>query len=285
MIQLKNVYKAFGPKEILRGFTLDVPDNETVVIIGYSGTGKSVAIKHIVGLLQPDKGEVWVDGMRVDTLPRRELYALRAKIGYVFQFAALFDSLTIGENVAMGLRKQGGLTEGEVRSRVAEALDLVDLPGVAERFPAELSGGMRKRVGIARSIALRPKYLLYDEPTTGLDPVTSAVIDQLMVRMREKLGVTGVVITHDMRSAYTVGTRIAMLYEGRVRWQGTIDEIQHTTDPVVRQFVEGKPTLDEGGDADPDAPTSGPTGIRGADALADTDGAADADREADRVTV
>ncbi|GJG88119.1 ABC transporter ATP-binding protein [Gemmatimonadetes bacterium T265] len=281
MIQLKNVYKAFGPKEILRGFTLDVADNETVVIIGYSGTGKSVAIKHIVGLLLPDRGEVWVDGQRVDTLPRKQLYALRAKIGYVFQFAALFDSLSIGENVAMGLRKQGGLTEGEIGKRVAEALELVDLPGVENRFPAELSGGMRKRVGIARSIALRPKYLLYDEPTTGLDPVTSAVIDQLMVRMREKLGVTGVVITHDMRSAYTVGTRIAMLYEGRVRWQGTIDEIQHTTDPVVRQFIEGKPTLDEG-DADPDAPSSGPTGISGDDALADTDGAGQADREADR---
>ena len=188
----------------------------------------------------------------------------------------------------MGLRKQGTLTEGEIRSRVAEALDLVDLPGVEQRFPAELSGGMRKRVGIARSIALRPKYLLYDEPTTGLDPVTSAVIDQLMVRMREKLGVTGVVITHDMRSAFTVGTRIAMLYEGRVRWQGTIDEIQHTTDPVVRQFVEGRPTLDgedggeSEGDADPDAPSSGPTGIGSADALADTDGARGADREADR---
>ena len=245
MIQLKNVHKAFGPKQILRGFTLDVPDGETMVIIGYSGTGKSVAIKHVVGLLQPDDGEVWADGQRVDTLPRKQLYALRAKIGYVFQFAALFDSLTIGENVAMGLRKQGGLTEGEVRARVAEALDLVDLPGVEGRFPAELSGGMRKRVGIARSIALRPKYLLYDEPTTGLDPVTSAVIDQLMVHMREKLGVTGVVITHDMRSAYTVGTRIAMLYEGRVRWQGTIDEIHATSDPVVRQFIEGRATIEE----------------------------------------
>jgi phospholipid/cholesterol/gamma-HCH transport system ATP-binding protein len=145
----------------------------------------------------------------------------------------------------MGLRKQGELTEGEIVHRVDEALDLVDLPGVRARFPAELSGGMRKRVGIARAIALRPKYILYDEPTTGLDPVTSAVIDQLMVRMREKLNVTGVVITHDMRSAFTVGTRIAMLYQGRVRWQGTIDEIQTTTDPLVRQFVEGKPTVED----------------------------------------
>jgi len=239
------VHKAFGPKQVLAGFTLDVPEGETMVIIGYSGTGKSVAIKHIVGLLEPDAGEVWVDGMRVDELPRRDLYALRARIGYVFQFAALFDSLTIGENVAMGLRKQGTLSEAEIRARVAEALDLVDLPGVETRMPAELSGGMRKRVGIARAVALRPKYILYDEPTTGLDPVTSAVIDQLMVRMREKLGVTGIVITHDLRSAYTVGTRIAMLYEGRVRWEGTIAEIHATTDPIVRQFIEGKATLDD----------------------------------------
>jgi phospholipid/cholesterol/gamma-HCH transport system ATP-binding protein len=279
MIQLKNVYKAFGPKEILRGFTLDVPDKETMVIIGYSGTGKSVAIKHVVGLLQPDQGEVWVDGRRVDTLPRRELYALRAKIGYVFQFAALFDSLTIGENVAMGLRKQGTLTEGEVRSRVAEALDLVDLPGVEARFPAELSGGMRKRVGIARSIALRPKYLLYDEPTTGLDPVTSATIDQLMVRMRERLGVTGVVITHDMRSAYTVGTRIAMLYEGRVRWQGTIDEIHRTADPIVRQFIEGKPTPDDDPPSRGDAGAGAPAGSLD-DAVNVDGGRAHAGREA-----
>src|SRR5688500_8541934 len=244
MIQLKNVYKPFGPKQVLQGFTLDVAEGETMVIIGYSGTGKSVAIKHVVGLLAPDDGEVWVDGLRVDTLPRRELFRLRAKIGYVFQFAALFDSLSIGENVAMGLRKQGELSPREIQDRVREALDLVDLPVVEGRFPAELSGGMRKRVGIARAIALRPKYILYDEPTTGLDPVTSAVIDQLMIRMRDTLGVTSVVITHDMRSAYTVGTRIAMLDEGRVQEVGSVEEIQHTTDPVVRQFIEGRATLD-----------------------------------------
>ena len=243
MIQLKNVHKAFGPKRVLEGFTLDVPEGETMVIIGYSGTGKSVAIKHIVGLLEPDSGEVWVDGANVPELSRRELYALRARIGYVFQFAALFDSLTIGENVAMGLRKQGTLDDRQIEDRVNEALDLVDLPNVAPRFPAELSGGMRKRVGIARAIALRPKYLLYDEPTTGLDPVTSAVIDELMIRMRDRLGVTSIVITHDMRSAYRVGTRIAMLFDGRVRQVGTVDEVQHTTDPVVRQFIEGRAEL------------------------------------------
>ncbi len=244
MIEFKNVHKSFGPKQVLRGFTLEVEDAQTMVIIGYSGTGKSVAIKHIVGLLEPDLGEVWVDGQRVDHLSRKELYALRGQIGYVFQFAALFDSMTIGENVAMGLRKQGDLSESEITTRVNEALDLVDLPDVQSRMPSELSGGMRKRVGIARAIALRPKYILYDEPTTGLDPVTSATIDALMVRMREQLKVTGVVITHDMRSAYTVGTRIAMLYEGAIRAVGTVEEIQNTDDPIVRQFIEGRATLD-----------------------------------------
>jgi phospholipid/cholesterol/gamma-HCH transport system ATP-binding protein len=244
MIQLVDVYKAFGPKRVLEGFTLDVPEGETMVIIGYSGTGKSVAIKHIVGLLTPDSGTVIVDGAEVPELRREALYDLRSKIGYVFQFAALFDSLTIGENVALALRKDRTVSESEIQKRVRESLALVDLPDVESKYPAELSGGMRKRVGIARAIVKRPKYLLYDEPTTGLDPVTSAVIDELMIRMREKLGVTGVVITHDMRSAYTVGTRIAMLYEGRVRQVGTVDEIRSTTDPVVRQFIEGKPDLE-----------------------------------------
>ncbi len=229
---------------MLQGFSLDVEEGETMVIIGYSGTGKSVAIKHIVGLLEPDEGRVVVDNLDVPKLSRRELYALRARIGYVFQFAALFDSLSIGENVAMGLRKQGQLSLKEIDERVHEVLELVDLPNVQDRFPAELSGGMRKRVGLARAIALRPKYILYDEPTTGLDPVTSAVIDELMVRMREKLGVTSIVITHDMRSAYRVGTKIAMLYEGKVRQVGTVDEIRNTDDPIVRQFVEGRPEVD-----------------------------------------
>lgn len=244
MIELKDIHKAFGPRKVLEGFSLVVPEGETMIIIGYSGTGKSVAIKHIVGLLEPDSGEVWVDGQRVDELSRKALYALRRQIGYVFQFAALFDSMNVGENVAMGLRKQGELTEQEITVRVDEALNLVDLPDVKTHMPAELSGGMRKRVGIARAIALRPKYILYDEPTTGLDPVTAATIDALMVRMREQLHVTGIVITHDMRSAYTVGTRIAMLFEGQVRAVGTIDEIKQSADPIVRQFIEGRPTLE-----------------------------------------
>lgn len=265
MIKWVDVYKAFGAKEVLRGFSLDVVEGETVVIIGASGSGKSVAIKHVVGLLMPDRGTVFVDGKEVPTLPRRELYELRAKIGYVFQFAALFDSLTIGDNVAMGLRKRPDMTEREIAHRVEEALDLVDLPNVQNQYPAELSGGMRKRVGIARAVAMRPKYILYDEPTTGLDPVTSAVIDELMIRMREKLGVTSVVITHDMRSAYRVGSRIAMLYEGRVRQVGTVDEIKHTTDPIVRQFIEGRATLD-GADGAADAglaAAAGAAAVRG----------------------
>jgi len=241
VIEFRDVHKAFGAKQVLGGLSLTIADAETLVIIGYSGTGKSVALKHIVGLLQPDSGDVIVDGRAVSMLDRDGLTALREGIGYVFQFAALFDSMTVADNLALGLRRRRDLSDEEIEDRVREALALVDLSGTEERLPAELSGGMRKRVGIARAIALRPRYILYDEPTTGLDPVTSAVIDRLMVRTREHLSVTGVVVTHDMRSAYTVGDRIAMLYEGRIRQLGTVAEIQETEDPVVRQFIEGRP--------------------------------------------
>jgi phospholipid/cholesterol/gamma-HCH transport system ATP-binding protein len=241
VIEFQDLHKAFGPKRVLEGLSLQIADAETLVIIGYSGTGKSVALKHIVGLLHPDAGDVIVDGQAVSTLDRDGLTTLREGIGYVFQFAALFDSMTVAENLALGLRRRRNLSDEDIDDRVREALALVDLSGNEVRLPAELSGGMRKRVGIARAIALRPRYILYDEPTTGLDPVTSAVIDRLMVRTREHLGVTGIVVTHDMRSAYTVGDRIAMLYEGRIRQVGTVAEIQETEDPVVRQFIEGRP--------------------------------------------
>ena len=240
MIEFRDLHKAFGPKRVLSGFTLEVRDGETMVIIGFSGTGKSVAIKHVVGLLEPDAGEVAVDGQVVSSLNRPALAALRSRIGFVFQFAALFDSMTIYDNVAFGLRRRRDLDEDEIGRRVADALALVDLPGTEQRFPSELSGGMRKRVGLARAIAIQPKYMLYDEPTTGLDPVTSAVIDDLMVRTRERLGVTSIVITHDMRSAFTVGDRIAMLYQGRIRVTGTVDEIRTSDDPVVSGFIEGR---------------------------------------------
>ena len=242
-ILLQDVHKAFGASAVLRGFSLDVREGETLSIIGGSGTGKSVALKHIVRLLRPDRGEVWVDGSDVGTLREEALYELRRKVGYVFQFAALFDSMTVAENVGMGLVRIRGTTRGAIAERVAECLRLVDLEGYQERYPSELSGGQRKRAGLARAIASRPKYLLYDEPTTGLDPVTTAVIDRLIVRMRQELGVTGVVITHDMASAFRISDRIAMLYEGRVRFQGTPLEIRASQDPVVRGFIEGKPEL------------------------------------------
>lgn len=240
MIVFRDVYKGFGAKRVLQGFSLEIPDGQTSVLIGGSGTGKSVVLKHIVGLLEPDAGEVEVDGHVVHELDRHDLMALRARIGFVFQFAALFDSMTVRENIALGLKRQK-VQRHEIDKRVTESLALVDLEGTEARYPAELSGGMRKRVGIARAIALKPRYILYDEPTTGLDPVTSAVINQLMVRTRERLGVTGVVVTHDIKSAYTVGDRIAMLYRGAIRQVGTVEQIQRTHDPIVRQFIEGRP--------------------------------------------
>ena len=238
MIVLRDVHKSFGDKQVLRGLSLDIPAGENLVIIGYSGTGKSVLLKCIIGLLRPDRGEVLVDGAAVQEMDREELAGLRARVGYVFQSAALFDSLSVGDNIRLGLRRRG-MGEEEMDQRVRESLDVVDLAGTAEKFPAELSGGMRKRVGVARAIALRPSYLLYDEPTTGLDPVTSAVMNALMVRTRD-LGVTGVIVTHDMRSAFTAGNRIAMLYEGTVRQVATPDRIRETDDQVVRQFIEGR---------------------------------------------
>ncbi len=240
MIEFKDVHKSFGDRQVLRGLSLTVQDGETVVVLGYSGSGKSVALKLVVGLIEPDAGEVVVDGEVVHQLDREGLTRLRANVGFVFQFAALLDSMTVRENLALGLKRRG-LSPVEIDRRLEEALELVDLEGVEDRYPAELSGGMRKRVGIARAIALRPRYILYDEPTTGLDPVTSAVIDRLIVRAREKLNVTGLVVTHDLRSAYTVADRIALLYQGRIRQVGSVESIKRSHDPVVRQFIEGRP--------------------------------------------
>ena len=239
MIVLENLTKSFGARGILSGVSLDVPDGQNTVIIGASGAGKSVTLKLIVGLLEPDSGRVLVDGDDVQQLGRNQLAALRRRIGYVFQFAALFDSLTVAENIGLGLVKQGYRPE-QIRERVQESLGVVDLTGTEDKLPAELSGGMRKRVGIARAIALKPRYILYDEPTTGLDPVTAAVMDQLIMRTRD-LGVTGLVVTHDMRSAFTVGDRVAMLHHGTIRQAGTVEEVRASDDPVVRQFIEGRP--------------------------------------------
>lgn len=240
MIRFINVSKSFGPKRVLEDVSLEIPVGQTTALLGYSGTGKSVALKLIVGLLEPDGGTVEVNGQNVAELSRDELMALRSTIGFVFQFAALFDSMSVFDNIALGLRQQR-VPEANVVARVESSLERVGLAEAAERFPSELSGGMRKRVGIARAIALEPRYILYDEPTTGLDPVTSAVIDDLMVRTKRDLGVTGVMVTHDMRSAFAVADRIAMLYQGRIHAVGTVDEIRRTDDPIVRQFIEGRP--------------------------------------------
>ena len=244
-IELRDVHRTFGKNDVLRGIDLEVVEGETLSLIGYSGSGKSVLLKHIVGLITPDRGEVLVDDKNVNQLDVEELNVLRRDVGYVFQFAALFDSMSIADNVAMGLRRVPGLYEEEIVARVRECLALVDLDNVEERYPSELSGGMVKRVGLARAIATRPKYLLYDEPTTGLDPATATVIDRLIIRMKEDLGVTGIVITHDMQSAFRISDRIAMLHEGRLRVIGTVREIQESDDLFLRAFIEGRPELME----------------------------------------
>lgn len=251
-IELVDVYKAFGSKQVLRGFTLDVQDGETVSLVGASGAGKSVMLKHIVGLLDPDAGMVRVDGWEVPGLGRDDLVQLRRQVGYVFQFAALFDSMTIAENLAMGLIKQGDLSDAEIGNRIEESLSLVELEGFGPRLPADLSGGQRKRAGLARAIAFRPKYLLYDEPTSGLDPVTTTVIDRLILKTKKELGVTSLVITHDMKSAERVSDRVAMLYEGRVIEVGTPESIRASENRIVRGFIEGKPELLEQGRDDED---------------------------------
>ena len=244
-IVLRDVHRAFGQNQVLRGLDLEVLDGETTSVIGFSGAGKSVVLKHMVGLIEPDSGDVVVDGQNLSELDVGELNALRRDIGYVFQFAALFDSMSIADNVAMGLRRIPGMYDEEIVSRVHECLALVELEGIEDRYPSELSGGMVKRAGLARAIATKPKYLLYDEPTTGLDPVTVTVIDRLIVRMKEELGVTGIVVTHDIESAYRISDRIAMLHDGRIRTSGTVDEIKESDDLLLRSFLEGRPELTE----------------------------------------
>ena len=243
MIRLVDVHKAFGAKQVLKGFSLDVRDGETSAIVGPSGVGKSVLLKHVAGLLRPDSGSVFVDSHSVPDLDTGELNRLRRRVGYVFQFAALFDSMTIARNVGMGLRRIPGWDGKRIAARVEECLALVDLEGMGGRYPSQLSGGQRKRAGLARAIAPSPKFLLYDEPTTGLDPVTTAVIDRLILRMSDELGVTALVVTHDMTSAYRVADRITLLHDGRARFTGTPPEVRAAGDRVLKGFVEGDPDL------------------------------------------
>jgi phospholipid/cholesterol/gamma-HCH transport system ATP-binding protein len=238
-IKMVNVYKSFGSNHVLRGCSLEVIDGETLSIIGGSGTGKSVTLKIMLGLLKPDRGEVYVDGQEITHLDETALSEVQKKFAYVFQMGALFDSLTVGENVAFGLRQLYHYDESKIREIVSKTLALVGLSGIERLKPAELSGGMRKRVAIARAVAMSPKYLFYDEPTTGLDPIMSDVINELIISLHEKLKTTGVVITHDMKSAYKISTRIAMLYEGRIVQSDTPENIQKSQDPLVHQFITG----------------------------------------------
>ena len=239
MIEARQLKKSFGQQRVLDGVDLRVEKGESVVIIGRSGGGKSILLKHLIGLLRPDQGDVIIDGENIAGMNERQLLKVRRKFGMLFQGAALFDSLTVAENVAFVLRREGKLTEPEITKKVDQALDMVDLGGTQNKKPAELSGGMRKRVGLARAIVYEPEIVLFDEPTTGLDPIVADSIDQLIVRVREQLEVTTVAVTHDMRSARRIGQRILMLYHGRIHFTGTPDEVFQSKDPVVYRFVNG----------------------------------------------
>lgn len=239
MIEIVNLHKAFGNKHVLNGVDLKIETGESMVVIGGSGSGKSVLLKHIIGILKPDEGQVFIDGVDITDLKENELYEVRKKFGMLFQMAALFDSLTVWENVGFALIRQKKMHLREVREIAAEKLRSVGLAGVEDLMPSELSGGMKKRVGLARAIANEPEILLYDEPTTGLDPIMADAINDLIVEMRKNLEVTSVAITHDMYSAYKIADRIAMLYEGRIIQVGTPDEIKETENPIVRQFITG----------------------------------------------
>ncbi len=239
-IECRDVWKQFDDKRVLQGVNLSVEPGETVVIIGQSGTGKSVLLKHIVGLLSPDRGAVLVDGVNVGKLSRKKLFELRMRFGMVFQSAALFDSLTVAENVGLAIREHTEKTDEEIAQICDEKLRMVGLEGVGNKVPAELSGGMKKRVGFARAIAMNPQCVLYDEPTTGLDPIMSDVINNLIIKLANDLKITSVVVTHDLASAYKVGDRIAMLHDGSVIFQGTPDQVRETDHPLVRQFIEGR---------------------------------------------
>ena len=240
VIELKDIHKSFNNKSVLRGVNLEVKKGESLVVIGGSGSGKSVLLKHIIGLLKPDKGSVMVDSTDISRLDENGLDEMRKKFGMLFQSAALFDSMKVWENVGFGLKRHTRMTDREIKDAAVRKLRKVGLVGVEDVMPSELSGGMRKRVGLARAIAMEPEILLYDEPTTGIDPIMADAIDDLIIKMGKELDITSVAITHDMRSAFKIADTIAMLYNGVIIAAGSPEEIQHTSDPVVRQFVEGR---------------------------------------------
>jgi phospholipid/cholesterol/gamma-HCH transport system ATP-binding protein len=239
MIKITDLYKNFGTHRVLDGVNLEIKEGEVIVIIGRSGEGKSVLLKHIVGLLQPDKGSVEIDGQDITKMDSNELAGVQKRFGMLFQGAALFDSLTVAENVSFGLRYNPNLSEGQIRDIVKEKLSMVGLSGIEHLKPSDLSGGMRKRVGLARAIAANPDFILYDEPTTGIDPIMGDIINDLIIDLKSKLKITSIAVTHDMVSAYKIANRIAMLYEGKIIEVGGPNEIKNTANPVVRQFITG----------------------------------------------
>jgi phospholipid/cholesterol/gamma-HCH transport system ATP-binding protein len=240
MIVVRDLHKHIGAQHVLRGIDLEIRKGETCVVIGRSGGGKSVLIKHLIGLLKPSSGDVLVDGENITTLPERKLGALRKKVGILFQSGALFDSMNVEENIAFPLREAGIRDRKALRERVAEALDMVDLAGEEKKMPENLSGGMRKRVGLARTIVNRPGCILYDEPTTGLDPIATDAINHLIRRLQKRLQVTSVVVTHDMKTAFHTANEIAFLHEGRIYFRGTADELRGSRDAVIQDFIEGR---------------------------------------------
>jgi phospholipid/cholesterol/gamma-HCH transport system ATP-binding protein len=242
IIQVEHLTKRFGPQTVLDGISLDIEKGDSLAIIGQSGTGKSVFLRHLNRLLDPDEGRVLIAGRDIAELNRVELTEVRQRMGMVFQSAALLDSMTVGENIGLGLKETRHMANRELQPIVEESLDLVGLAGAIDKSPSELSGGMRKRVGLARAIAGRPEVLLYDEPTTGLDPVTADTINELIVQLNQRMNATSVVVTHDMASAFRIAHRIVMLFRGKIVFYGTPTDIQNSNDPIVRQFIEGRAT-------------------------------------------
>ena len=240
IIELRNIDKSFGGRQVLRDMSISVEQGESLVIVGGSGTGKSVTLKHIIGLLKPDRGQVMIDGHDITQMKDVELNQFRRRFGMSFQEGALFDSMSVFDNIAFPLRRHTKMSEKEIRSRVEECLEDVHLHGVEKKRPSELSGGMRRRVGFARAISLKPEILLFDEPTTGLDPVISDVIADLIEEMDVKLGTTTVTITHDMKVAFKIADRVAMLHKGQIIEEGTPEKFQESSNPIVRQFIEGR---------------------------------------------
>jgi len=239
-IHIRDLRKSFGPKQVLDGVDVDIAPAESLVIIGGSGTGKSVLLKHVIGLLKPDSGTVEVDGTAVETLGNRQITEFRRKFGMAFQEGALFDSMTVWQNVAFPLQRLKKMSRSEIQDRVEECLAMVRLEGVGEKLPSQLSGGMRRRVGFARAVAHQPEILLFDEPTTGLDPVTTALIDEVILDLNDRLKTTTLTITHDMESAFRIGDRIAMLYQGKIIAEAPPEEFRRLEDPRVQQFIHGK---------------------------------------------